>query len=147
MKAKDIFVKIGKGLKEAAPTIGLTAGAIILSVGYVLVCEKLGIPVEGSSRYDNRSYEPKPQIFPGAMGFFMMPRNTAESKIIALRSDAMNVFFDSDRCRIAKDIYEIATESGDESTKQFAINVLQDISHNMAFSSGRATISELIKEV
>lgn len=147
MKAKDILTRIGIGLKKSAPTIGTAIAAVVVGAGYAILCEKLGIPIStGGSSYRSNTYNSQPQVFPGA-AIFMMPRNTAESKIMALKRDAIECFFDSDRCNIAEDIFEIASTSGDESTKQFAINILQEISHQMNFGGGRATISELIKEM
>lgn len=141
--------------KVVYETIGDNSGLILsglASLGFALLCKKLDIPLDSFN--DTMHYERPPRrnqnrtVKPNSS--YIIPRNATESAISAIYTSASNSYSDSAKKDFANEIYSILeenSESIDESTKIYAITILQKLSTACYSDTYRREITKIISKI
>lgn len=141
--------------KVVYETIGDNSGLILsglASLGFALLCKKLDIPLDSFN--DTMHYE-RPRTrnqnrTVKSNSSYIIPRNATESAISAIYTSASNSYSDSAKKDFANEIYSILeenSESIDESTKIYAITILQKLSTACYSDTYRREITKIISKI
>lgn len=148
----DFWERFGKVTSEMLKE---NAGLILSglsSIGLALLCRKLDIPFD--SLNDTIHYDRPPRrnqnrtIRPSSS--YIIPRNATESAISAIYTSASNTYTDSAKKDFANDIFSILkdnSESLDETTKIYAISVIQKIATSCYSDTYRRDITKIISKI
>lgn len=135
MKAREIANVIVnrsvKFMKENGKNIAVT-----------VLAEALDVPITTSSR---NAYSTRPA---GACSTqnYIYPRNAKEAAIESMYNSAKSMMFDSDKEEVAGKIFKIASNA-DDSTKIYAIKLLERIQSTMLFDSNKKSIATMISKL
>lgn len=98
-----------------------------------------------TASYKKPHYE-KPAYTYDIWGFAEDRSETARAAIEALSDTADDCLWESDKIRLANDIFEVAMKSGSSSAKLLAITKIQELSED-CWSSGKNNCKKLIKQL
>lgn len=150
MKLKNIdWQKIGKNvgglIRDNAGT--LVSGSMMVALA--LICRKLDIPYQVLTD----PYHVPIKTYPekqASTSIYLIPNNPVEASIAAVANSAKDMDFDSTKERAAEKIMSILGANKDnlnDSTKNYAISMLQSISDTLDFDSTKSRILNLIVKI
>lgn len=132
-------------IKNFVTNNGTAIVGSMLMAGVSFICIKYNIPIFGSTLTSSNSSD----SFASRVREVYIPRNSVETAIGAVYDSAKSYTFGSDKVNAAKDIYKLLKkqEDLDDSTKSFAINLMNKLSKSCRFASDRESISKLILDL
>lgn len=110
---------------------------------FAYICHKFKVPMSVGG-FDSFGYEPR-----DTFKDIIFANSPSEMTIASLYKTAKDATWDSDKLRVAKDIYDVLDTDGlpDDNTKMFAIKTLSNLSDEMTWSSSKRKIAEIIKDI
>ena len=150
MKLKKIdWQKVGKNVEGL---IRDNAGTIVsgsMMIALALICRKLDIPYQVLTdpyHIPIKTCSEKP----ATTSIYLMPNNPIEASIAAVANGTKDMDFDSTKERAAEKIMSILSANKNnlnDSTKNYAISMLQSISDTLTFDSTKSRVLNMIVKI
>lgn len=152
MKKLNInFEKVGKGILTVLQDNSGTVATGVTMVLLAVLCKKLDIPYQVlTNPYDGNGFRTYSQNRKDCQKIMLVPNNSVEASIGAIINGAMSCSFDYQRTEAAKQALSILAsnkENLSESTKTYTVALLQQLSDQMSFSSGKNDIGKIIMKI